>query len=122
MRCVNVAAVAALAILSVQMPTPAQAQGFFSKLFGGSSQQTNRPPPQPMVQPYRAPLSRPVRERDRSDENRSSTNFSGKYRTLCVRMCDGYYWPVSYSIARSGFYRDANICRQGRGRDVSNAP
>lgn len=122
MRCVKIAAFAGMAIVFVQMPSEAHAQGFFSKLFGGSSQQPTYQPqraPQPMLQAYREPLSsRAPRERDRSDENRSSTSFSGKYRTLCVRTCDGYYWPVSFSVSRSGFYRDANICRSSCGGEA----
>jgi hypothetical protein len=41
------------------------------------------------------------------------------YRTLCVRLCDGYYWPISYSISRSRAKRDAERCEQscpGRAR------
>ncbi len=34
----------------------------------------------------------------------------GRYRTLCVRTCDGYYWPVSFSTTRSGIARDAKQC------------
>ncbi len=119
MRCVKVAAVAAIAMLSMLLPAEAEAQGFFSKLFGGAAQPAYQPPaPQSMATPNRAPLSRPIRERDQGDENRSSTSFSGKYRTMCVRLCDGYYWPVSYSVARSGFYRDANICRASCGGEA----
>lgn len=33
------------------------------------------------------------------------------YRTLCVRMCDGYYWPVSASVGRGRLYHDADVCR-----------
>ena len=32
-------------------------------------------------------------------------------RTVCVRLCDGYYWPISYSAPRSRFYHDANVCQ-----------
>jgi hypothetical protein len=35
----------------------------------------------------------------------------GRYRTLCVRTCDGYYFPVSFSTTRSGIRRDANVCQ-----------
>ena len=120
MRCVKAAAVAAIALLSVLQPLEAQAQGFFSKLFGGSSQPAYQPPPAPqsMAQPYRAPSSRAIRERDPDDESRSSASFSGKYRTMCVRLCDGYYWPVGYSVSRSGVYRDANICRSSCGGEA----
>ena len=33
------------------------------------------------------------------------------YRTLCVRLCDGYYFPVSFSTLPNHFQRDANICQ-----------
>lgn len=35
----------------------------------------------------------------------------GSYRTLCVRTCDGYYWPISYSSSRSDFQRDEQNCQ-----------
>jgi hypothetical protein len=33
------------------------------------------------------------------------------YRTLCVRLCDGYYFPVSFSTLPNHFQRDADLCR-----------
>jgi hypothetical protein len=44
---------------------------------------------------------------------------SGTYRTLCVRMCDGFFAPVSSSTTRSKFTVDAKRCEQscpGRSR------
>ncbi|MGI9384463.1 MAG: DUF2865 domain-containing protein, partial [Methyloligellaceae bacterium] len=35
----------------------------------------------------------------------------GTYRTLCVRMCDGYYWPMTFSTSRGGFKRDQQRCQ-----------
>lgn len=32
------------------------------------------------------------------------------YRTLCVRLCDGYYFPVSFSTLPNHFQRDADQC------------
>lgn len=32
------------------------------------------------------------------------------YRTLCVRLCDGYYWPMSFAASRQSFKRDAQRC------------
>ena len=32
------------------------------------------------------------------------------YRTLCVRLCDGYYFPVSFSTLPNHFERDAKVC------------
>ncbi|MEO1793100.1 MAG: DUF2865 domain-containing protein, partial [Pseudomonadota bacterium] len=34
------------------------------------------------------------------------------YRTLCVRLCDGYYFPVSFSTLPNYFDRDAEACQQ----------
>lgn len=33
------------------------------------------------------------------------------YRTLCVRMCDGYYFPISFSTLPNHFNRDAEQCQ-----------
>lgn len=32
------------------------------------------------------------------------------YRTLCVRTCDGYYFPISFSTVQSQFLRDEQVC------------
>lgn len=32
------------------------------------------------------------------------------FRTVCVRLCDGYYFPVSFSTLPNHFDRDAQIC------------
>ena len=36
----------------------------------------------------------------------------GTYRTLCVRLCDGFYFPISYSTLRERFAADAKQCEQ----------
>jgi hypothetical protein len=36
----------------------------------------------------------------------------GTYRTLCVRLCDGFYFPISYSTLRERFVADAKQCEQ----------
>lgn len=33
------------------------------------------------------------------------------YRTVCVRLCDGYYFPVSFSTLPSHFEQDAAACQ-----------
>ena len=40
------------------------------------------------------------------------------YRTLCVRMCDGYYFPISFSTMRSEFARDADKCAASCGSEA----
>jgi Protein of unknown function (DUF2865) len=32
------------------------------------------------------------------------------FRTVCVRLCDGYYFPVSFSTMQSQFPKDAQVC------------
>jgi hypothetical protein len=34
----------------------------------------------------------------------------GTYRTLCVRTCDGYYFPISFSTTSEQFANDAQAC------------
>jgi hypothetical protein len=58
--------------------------GFFESLFGGGSVST------PGV----------------------ATGSGDTYRTICVRTCDGFYFPVSYSTVPSKFAEDEQICRR----------
>lgn len=39
----------------------------------------------------------------------------GTYRTLCVRSCDGYYFPISFAASRSQFGDDAAQCQRACG-------
>jgi hypothetical protein len=34
----------------------------------------------------------------------------GGYRTICVRLCDGYYFPINFSTSRQRFAADATKC------------
>lgn len=36
----------------------------------------------------------------------------GTFRTLCVRSCDGYYFPISFSTRRDRFETDEQACSQ----------
>jgi Protein of unknown function (DUF2865) len=58
--------------------------GFFENLFGGNS----------------APFSS------------AGMAPAGTYRTLCVRTCDGYYFPISYSTVPGKFAEDEALCRR----------
>jgi hypothetical protein len=58
--------------------------GFFDALFGGGGYSP-------------APADAPL---------------AGTYRTLCVRTCDGYYFPISYSTVPSKFGDDEQLCRR----------
>jgi hypothetical protein len=80
-------------------PTPG---GFFGALFGG-----NRPP-RPSASFGYPQEADPLLPEDGVGFDEGG---SGSYRTLCVRTCDGYYFPVSNSASPSRFQTDADICR-----------
>lgn len=53
---------------------------------------------------------------DEEDGGRGGANSYGAlpfatYRTLCVRLCDGYYFPVSFSTLPNHFERDSDACQ-----------
>ncbi len=37
--------------------------------------------------------------------------YGGRYQTLCVRSCDGYYFPLSYDTGAENFSRDQAQCQ-----------
>ncbi len=53
-----------------------------------------------------------------TDEGASSVsnpdlkNQFGTFRTLCVRTCDGYYFPISFSTSKERFEADQEQCQQ----------
>ncbi|MGQ4272524.1 DUF2865 domain-containing protein [Terrihabitans sp. B22-R8] len=65
--------------------------GLFGLLFGNRGAPVQEAPVQEM------PMEQP----------RSST-----YRTVCVRTCDGFFFPVSFATNESRFPEDENICRR----------
>jgi len=70
--------------------------------------------------PWQRGKSRPHRpaaspnDATRRHDRRQATRFDdgATYRTVCVRLCDGYYWPIGFANPRSHFDRDDNICQQ----------
>ncbi len=67
----------------------AQPGGFFDNLFGGGN---NAPPPPGSMPPDAAAPS-------------------GTYRTVCVRSCDGYYFPISFATVPGRFVDDERTCK-----------
>jgi hypothetical protein len=41
--------------------------------------------------------------------------WQGAFRTVCVRLCDGYYWPISFATTPAGFDRDRYRCESSCG-------
>jgi hypothetical protein len=64
------------------------------QLFGGSGRSTFR--------------------RNGEDEDGSAPNEPDggvpTYRTVCVRLCDGYYFPISFSVSADRLGRDKAVC------------
>jgi len=53
---------------------------------------------------FRAPLSRPAPAPEPEESGET-------YRTMCVRLCDGYAWPISFATTRGNFSRDEEACK-----------
>jgi hypothetical protein len=92
--------------------------GLFEMLFGGGQNQqpnTITNPPALTAALENAPRAftpRPQRDMsERQDGGPRPPDGRGVFRTLCVRTCDGYFWPISFSTRRSTFERHAEVCR-----------
>lgn len=59
------------------------------------------------IQKVKADDNRGSAERD----NNSVYVPGGTVRTLCVRTCDGFYFPVSFSTTKDRFSKDAATCQ-----------
>lgn len=74
-----------------QYRTAARQQGgFFDQLFGRNESEPNEPG---------AEMANPAAQ-------------SGSYRTVCVRTCDGYYFPISYATTPARFAQDEKSCQK----------
>jgi Protein of unknown function (DUF2865) len=73
---------------------PTGPRGFFQSLFGGGGGGGGAP-------------SGPFGSGDVTPSDQSST-----YRTICVRTCDGYFFPVSYSTSPARFREDEQACQR----------
>ena len=103
----------ALAGLSLQSVSPAGAAsrggqgGFFADLLSVFAPTAPKPAvaaPQPVSSRHADPLY------PYSGAGKAQPRQSPAYRTVCVRLCDGYYWPVSEAATESRFRRDSNTC------------
>lgn len=107
--------------LFAALPQPAAAKGLFESIFGflGST-----PNPSSVPREVRRPRPAAPVLRDSANEHRNNPYSSrapqrsyvspgrgGRYKTMCVRLCDGYYFPISHSSRRRDFYRDAQQCQ-----------
>lgn len=119
-RVVQATFLALLAMLGAAVP--ASAQSFLQQLFGfgGSAPAQSAPPQNQMTTPggraytmpgsvtYGAQMSR--RQSNDADDDHDQRG-SGSYKTICVRMCDGFFFPISNNTSKKGLYRDQMKCR-----------
>jgi hypothetical protein len=68
-----------------------QQGGFFDRLFGGNGSGGLFSPGEPQQQ---------------------QQQMGGTFRTICVRSCDGYYFPISYATTSDHFAEDAQACQR----------
>ena len=69
-------------------PTPNGAGAFLNNLFGNNESSPDAPPPGGM-----SPVP------------------SGTYRTVCVRTCDGFFFPISFATIPARFGDDERTCK-----------
>jgi hypothetical protein len=68
---------------------PARPRSLFESLFGG-----------------------PIREESTVEADPLQLPQSGTYRTVCVRTCDGFYFPISYATTPAKFAEDEKTCQR----------
>lgn len=110
--------IALAGLICLSSATHVEAQSLFQSLFGNIFKSS------PAKKKSRAPVaavpSLPPGSSSRFQSNgyaryldqQSQRSFSsgGYYRTVCVRPCDGYYFPISSSASRRQFRKDAKAC------------
>lgn len=79
--------------VAVQPPQPPRQRGFFESLFGGGQEETRPPPPANM--PTDPALEGTTGEQD-------AINAHGGSQAVCVRSCDGGFFPLPLSSHHSG--------------------
>jgi Protein of unknown function (DUF2865) len=93
-------------------PVNKRESGLFTMLFGG--EETRRTFEVPVEGKRRRDAQGERRQVNVIDGNGDSNdNYpgpGGTFRTLCVRTCDGYYFPVSFSTTSSHFATDEKSC------------
>jgi Protein of unknown function (DUF2865) len=99
------AAVAAMAAALASLVQPALAESMWQRalgLFGARTPQYRNE----YREPY--PYSRP--SYGYGDDGWQEDTRT--YRTMCVRLCDGFYFPLSNSVRRGRLYHDNRACMQ----------
>jgi hypothetical protein len=78
---------------AVAAPQRRSGGGLFNNWFGGDNTEEEVQPEQPETPIYR------------------SIDPNGRYRSICVRLCDGFFYPISYSTYAGRLTQDATECQ-----------
>jgi hypothetical protein len=119
--------VAVIMALALRAPD-AEAQSFLQRIFGfGNPAQDAGPPAEP---PARRRVLRPLRYKPHVLRNSRATppqreetivappDSEGPFRTVCVRMCDGFYFPLRDNAMHKDFAHDAQSCQSACGAEA----
>ncbi len=107
--------IASAAALVVASGSPATAQSLLQSIFGFFQ----APQPQKEISPRRPEPPKAIpwvgSNEDRAEiqsarPGSGGGSAKGPWRTMCVRLCDGYYFPVSSGVSRTRFADDAKTC------------
>lgn len=108
-----------MALVTALAPA-ACAQSLLETLFGfGAPAPRQSVPPQRLGVPALPPAAAGRRDEPASlklaTRERNGADDGAKYQTMCVRTCDGYYWPIRYPASRRDFKTDEAMCRSACG-------
>jgi hypothetical protein len=92
----------------VAMAQPSFAEGLLRRLFGGFVERL----PEVRFNFGRMGPPPPGYGGDSMYDNGGFEEDYGTYRTLCVRLCDGFYFPIGDGVRRERLYADARACTQ----------
>jgi Protein of unknown function (DUF2865) len=109
----RVAVGAAAALCALAFAPSAQAEDFFSALFGGFNSGRSNTPSIPL--PF-ASDSNPFAQQN--DALRPRIGYSGGSQAYCVRTCDGRYFPISASDSQSRAASCSSFCPASETRIV----
>jgi hypothetical protein len=90
---------------------PAVAEGFFSRLFNwgqNATRQVERALPPPT---YNFGYGGQGLDYGRGYGDNSWPHDNARYRTVCVRSCDGFYFPIGDNVGRERLHQDARACQ-----------
>lgn len=117
---------------------PSGLGGFMQGLFGSSPPQPHYPqnpalqvyPPGPVarypqslpprtLEPSRGAQRSSAKPHSQTEElpanrkqpqSNAASSLGGGLRTMCVRLCDGYYWPMTFDARRGRLDHDSKVC------------